>query len=1102
MAAIPMRMPAFDLSVYTDESVLASGRWVKVSVTSTGFHYIPLSQLRKWGFNNAADVRIFGYGCESADEILQSSTFIDDLPQIPVMEVDGGIMFFALGPSQASVDKNNNPSITTNPYTSKGFYFLTSEKGSQKSFATDKGRATGNDTADLYAVSWHENDMYSPGATGRLLVGEDFKLTPTRSFTLDLPGVLAGSTARLTIPFVAKVSGGTASLEIEADGTSIATDKSTVIPATYDLQYGFGNMIMPTVGIPVTNNRSRLKLTLNPSGQLLSANLDYIAAAYQIKSLTEANNLIFFSKGGAVGDVTGITFDITDIHDIRLIEGPDLDVSTTPRHYQNVSTVKKLPVPVYESVVTNQNIHADSNEPDMIIITPDRLRRQAKRLADLHAAENLKVTVISAELIYNEFSSGRFDPSAIRKCLKMYYDRGLARGNTFKYVLLFGRGIFDNRQATAEGKAIKYPLLPTWQTESSLSDATSFTTDDFFGILDDFSGRDMAYDSLSVAVGRLAPTSVNEADDIVNKISDYMTSAPSGQWKTRALMLADDGDSGRHLGYTEEMIEQMKQTRLGSDIMFSRIYLDSFKMSNGTYPDARKKLDNELNSGVAWWTYIGHAGPTSLTAERLLTYNDILGLNLRVTPAIMAFTCDFLRCDNTTVSGGEMLMNNRYGGVIAAISATRPANLSQNGTLARSFGDYVYLTDSDGKTLPIGEIYRRAKNGYSTDGRPIANENKLRYILLGDPALRIAGITDRVNVTAINGIEPENETAPSAGSSTRVIVEGNVTRPDSSIIETFNGTVYTRIFDATESVTTNGNGNDGVKSVYDTEGQLLYAGTDTVIGGHFKAVAMIPAEIADNYRNATIMQYAVDNLGNEASGIETRFYVYGRGESMPDTVPPTIDEMYLNHPSFKAGTTVNQSPVLYIRVSDDTAIDISSTGIGSRMILKLDNRPLADPSLHYSPIASPGESGLITYELESLADGYHTITFGVSDIAGNRTESSIDFMVENGYKPHVFDIYTDSSPATDKANFYIVHDRPDVTIEAVIEIFDISGRFIWSASRRGRSDRFTSVPVTWNLTDTGGRRVDRGIYIYRCTIITADGIRSDSRAKKIAVGSR
>lgn len=450
-----------------------------------------------------------------------------------------------------------------------------------------------------------------------------------------------------------------------------------------------------------------------------------------------------------------------------------------------------------------------------------------------------------------------------------------------------------------------------------------------------------------------------------------------------------------------------------------------------------------------------------------------------------------------------MLLNNRFGGVIAAISATRPANLSQNGTLARSFGNFAYLTDSEGKTLPIGEIYRRAKNGYSIDGRPIANENKLRYVLLGDPALRIAGIADRVNVTSINGIEPDSETAPSAGASTRVVIEGNISHPDSTVIDNFNGTVYTRIFDATESVTTNGNGTDGVKSVYDTEGQLLYAGTDTVIGGRFRAVTMIPAEIADNYRNATIMQYAVDSTtGNEASGIENRFYVYGRGEGVPDTIPPTIDEMYLNHPSFKPGSTVNQSPVLYIRVSDDTAIDISTTGIGSRMILKLDSRPLTDPTLHYSPVAAPGESGLITYPLESLDDGYHTISFSVSDIAGNRAEKSIDFIVENGYKPHVFDIYTDSSPATDRANFYIVHDRPDVTIEAVIEIFDLSGRFVWSASRRGRSDRFTSVPVTWNLTDRGGRRVDRGIYIYRCTIITADGVRSDSRAKKLAVGSR
>ncbi len=1098
-----MHVSALDPSVYATESVLASGRWIKISVTSTGFHYLSPSLLKKWGFNNPNEVRLFGYGCETTDEILQASTFVDDLPEQPMMKVDGGIIFFASGPSHATLDKNNNPAIVNHPYSSKGYYFLTDGKSTDKAFATRQKLTDVSTDAEIYAVSWHENDIQSPGSTGRLIVGEDFKLTPIRSFTINMPGVAIGSTARLSTPFVAKTSGGTSTLSVEADGTQLDGGQSYVIPATYDLQYGFGNMITPTVDMPVKSNRTKLKLTLTPAGQLISANLDYIAAAYKVNAPADADNLIFFSKGGKIDSYPGYLFDITDSDDIRIVDDNILETSATPRCYQHISNLKKLPVPVLEAVTGNQNIHADMSAPDMIIVTPDLFKRQAALLADLHATENLKVTVLSSELIYNEFSSGRFDPSAIRKCLKMYYDRGLSAGSPLKYVLLFGRGIHDNRCVTSDCRSIKYPLLPTWQSETSLSDALSFTTDDFFGILGDMSGRDMAYDTLSVAVGRVAPTSVTDARDIVDKISEYVKNSPSGQWKTRALILADDGDLGRHLGYAEDMIEQMKRKRPGSDIMYSRIYLDTFKKTNGTYPDARKKLDTKLNSGVGWWTFIGHAGPTSLTAERLLTYNDIINLDLKVTPAIIAFTCDFLRCDQPSISGAEMLLNNRYGGVIAAISATRPANLSQNGTLAKSFGDFIYQTDKDGKPLPIGEIFRRAKNGYSSDGRLIANENKLRYLLLGDPAMRIASVNDHINISSINGIEPQIETPPSAGASSRVIIEGNIATPDSIVIDSFNGTVYTHIYDATESVTTNGNGSDGVKSVYDTEGQLLYAGTDTVINGYFRSQCILPAEIADNYRNATISQYAIDGTtGNEAAGIETRFYVYGRGETVPDTIAPTIDEMYLNHPSFKPGSTVNQSPVAYIRISDNTAVDISTTGIGNRMTLKLDDKPLTDPSLHYSPLASSGESGLITYQLESLADGYHTLTFGVSDMAGNRVERTIDFIVENGYKPHIFDIYTDSSPATDKANFYIVHDRPDVTIEAVIEIFDLSGRFVWSASRRGRSEMFTSMPVTWNLTDTGGRRVDRGIYIYRCTILTADGSRSDSRAKKIAVSSR
>ena len=67
-----------------------------------------------------------------------------------------------------------------------------------------------------------------------------------------------------------------------------------------------------------------------------------------------------------------------------------------------------------------------------------------------------------------------------------------------------------------------------------------------------------------------------------------------------------------------------------------------------------------------------------------------------------------------------------------------------------------------------------------------------------------------------------------------------------------------------------------------------------------------------------------------------------------------------------------------------------------------------------------------------------------------------------------------------------------------VTVYNLLGRPVWSGSSTGRSDMFQSVPVSWNLTDEGGRRVPRGIYLYRATI-TADNETFETASRRIAV---
>ena len=66
-------------------------------------------------------------------------------------------------------------------------------------------------------------------------------------------------------------------------------------------------------------------------------------------------------------------------------------------------------------------------------------------------------------------------------------------------------------------------------------------------------------------------------------------------------------------------------------------------------------------------------------------------------------------------------------------------------------------------------------------------------------------------------------------------------------------------------------------------------------------------------------------------------------------------------------------------------------------------------------------------------------------------------------------------------------------------VYDLMGREQWSGSVTGVSDMQRSTPVTWNLTDKAGRRVPRGIYLYRATVSEPGGEPCECGTKRIAV---
>lgn len=1117
----PRCAQAGDTQRYTSESKLADGTWVKISVDSSGVQFLTANDLAGMGFYDPEAVKVFGYGALRLPDILAPADYIDDLPQIPVLNVSEGIFFYGIGPRSRKEDASGNLILENNPFANYGYYFLTdSDKFGTVEFPSIGYAEVSEGSSVNYftEILQHESDLYSPGETGHLLVGEDLKYTPTREFNFVLADPVSGTLSVSATILTNLISGSSWTFSI--DGLDL---KTIVAPASSSAGNVHGVLTSSKLETE-SDGRSSVTAKISLSGgsdNTRAAYVDRVTVNYPRSiRIPSDNSPLFFNtaaKSVAVANATEETtiWDVTDPVDIKKVNHTDpvegavcFSVNSSgSRDYVafNPSNYETALKPVFVGKVTNQNLHGQS-DCDMVIFTPSQWKSAATTLANYRSStDGINVIVADQDEIFNEFSSGVADPNAFRKFLKMLYDRAEGSGGVKpRYALLFGRSSFDNRRLTSATANISYPLIPLWQTDDGTDDDTSYPTDDIIGFLDDYSGVNMGSDSLCLAIGRLPATSLTQANLFVDKIMEYENSSPSGNWKSKALFIADDDDNGIHMTQTEDMVASILGYSLNNPLLIEKIYLDAYEYTGGIATGAREEFYRQLDEGVLWVNYVGHASSTALSGEGILNYSDVGSLFLKKLPFIYAATCDFMRWDASSFSGAEHLALTKGGGVIGAVSATRPVYISQNGYLTRAMGSHLLDRGADGKRITAGELLAKAKNSLGS------NTNKLRYALLGDPSMRLLMPEHDIVIDSVNG-KPFPDTEEDAVLQARqdLKITGRVCDGlTGRIMEDLDGSIITALYDADKSVTTLGHGDSGINFTFDKHGGRLFAGTDSVVSGRFEITIAMPSEVSDNYRPATLSLYAYNADNTVTASVQERnLYVYGTDEdAVADTIPPVIEAMYLNHPSFCPDGIVNSSPMLIAEISDNHALNMSLAGIGHWMSLSLDEGAITynDVSNYYEPESI--ERGTIYYPLESLENGYHTLTLRIWDVAGNSASETIGFFVDSASSLHVFDIYTDHNPASETANFYLVHDRPDGDLKVELMVYDLLGRTVWTNTSTGKADKFKSYPITWNLTDTSGRRVGKGIYIYRAAVSdlgsSDNGGTAVTPAKKIAVTSR
>ena len=1026
---------------YAGHSVLQSGTWAKIRIPESGFYQLTDAFIKKAGFSDPSKVKIYGYGGALQPEQLTGDYLseTDDLKEVPTCVIDGRRLFYGVGP--VGWESPTDTRRIRNPYSDYGYYFLTDgEPASNPSQAEDSLMTQGtplyvnqddfvaayyptaNDYHDLYEV-----DDYAWYHGGRNLFDKTL-------YTIGTPR----------------------RYQLQANG-----EKGTL---TVALSYHDSFSATITVNDSVINTVSK---------------------DVKLDSYTEAEETVWdFSLDNLKAGANEISITQTSGGNLRL-DYLSLTLET-PKAMTDLQA-SSLPVPEYLYQIMNQDHHADE-AADMIILIPinQQVLAQAERIKDWHEQhDSLRVRIVPADELYNEFSSGTPDATAYRRYMKMLYDRALTDSDLPRYLLLFGDGAWDNRMLSSDWAGCNPDdFLLCYESENSFSHVFCYVSDDFFCLLDD--GEQIQQGSAAqsylgkpdVAVGRYPARTADQAQVLVDKTLNYANNMYAGPWQNVICMMGDDGNSNSHMTTADRVATLVEDNYPG--YLLKKIYWDAFQRTSSatgySYPEATRQIKQQMTDGALIMNYSGHGAPYAFSHELVMKLADFESSVTNCLPLWVTASCDIMPFDGQEDNIGETVMLSQKGGGVAFFGTTRTVYANYNEAMNLLFTDYVLRPGST-----IGEAVRQAKCDLVSTGRD-TSPNKLQYTLLGDPALRLACPAAQVVVDSINGRPAGDDITLGAGSV--ATVTGHIVR-DGKLATDYHGVVTATVRDAEETITCKLNDSDGADTpfVYTDRTKTLYQGSDSISQGVFHFTFAVPKDISYTDGSGLMTLYAVSNDQTEtAHGQTGDFLLSGSSVISNDSIGPSI-YCYLNTRSFSNGDKVNTTPYFFAELYDESGINVSGSSIGHDLELIVDGELSQTYNLnnYFNFDFGDYRSGTVSCSIPELTKGSHSLLFRAWDVLNNSSVSQLSFVVSDDVSSGDVNVICTKNPAWDQTTFIITQSMAGSDMDVVMDVFDLSGRQLYKRELKGAVTDGVCV-LNWNLCLSGGSLLHTGVYLCRFTV--------------------